>query len=237
MSFIESCINDTESIDLSFNDDNELEADLRLGSEATIEIDATGAQVRFGSTSGLLTDSNGLIVDTQLPGLARDANGVAKVTTVSGIGWGPGSVDDTIAHNFSVARGSNTTVGSSAFTLAVTMAQSIATRVIFMPYISCRLRTTWLGLGDAATNVNDEIGLILETNYNNAGWVAMDRFELVGNNQRTTANLKGIRSVSLEDGNIGSMQVRTRVTGGIISATAIQGVLERSFYRGMLAWW
>lgn len=235
MSFIEACINDTNSVDLSFNGSNELEADLRLGSENTLETVVSGVQVRFAGSSGLGTDSNGLIVDTQLPGLARDANGAAKVMTAAGAGWGPGSADDTVAHNFPIARGSSTAIYQLNQTGSV--AQSIATRVILFAYASFRIRTTWIGLGDPATNINDEVGLQLQSNVDNAGWVTMARFELVGHNQRTTANLSANRYLTWEDGTSHSVSTRAIVTGGITTGTAVQGTLERSFYKGQVLYY
>ena len=235
MSMMEACVADTESVDLSFNDDGELEADVRLAVDGTVETIASGVRVRFGASSGFGTNANGLIVDVQAPGLVAAAAGIGKVTTASGAGWNPGSADDTVAHNFPVARGSTTTIFASSQTVSV--ASTVPTRIIFMTFFSARIRTTWLNLGDPATHQNDEVGLQLQTNYNNAGWVNMDRYELPGNNQRVTANLKGVRSVLASSGGSHVMQFRGVVTGGIASATAIQGYLERSFYKGQFAWW
>jgi hypothetical protein len=225
------CISDTPSVNLELTDDDELEAFVIPAAAGTIDVSA-GAAVRVGASSGFTTNANGLLVDVQGPGLAIAAGGIGKVTTASGVGWGPGSADDTVAHNFNIARGSTTAI--SSWTHTVSVASTVATRITFHAWANMRIRTSWADLFELTATL-DEVGCQLQSNYNGAGWIIMDRYELAGNRQQVTANLRGLRTVLASNGTAQTMQYRTVVTGGIATATAVQGRLERSFYRGAIA--
>lgn len=190
--------------------------------------------MRFGAAGGLEIDGSGLAVNIQGPGLAKNADGLQKVTNFAAVGWVPGVADDITTHDFPIARGSQTPFGEMTANLSVAGTASDV-YVYVRHYCSGVMHTTFSEFQPSA--FDDEVGIQLQSNYDNGGWTLDDRAVIRLWRQSNTFKLYQSHPVAMGSATAHTFQHRLVVTGGIASGTAQQGTLYQTFCHGIQVEW
>ena len=224
----DSCVNDTPSVDLSFNGSDQLEADVRLRAinDGSLTETVDGIGVKVASDGGLIHSASGEAIKVA-QGLHAGAEGLMKVNGNAST-TSPGS-----APNANLARGVNTQYGNT-----LTLAGSLPSNEV-ASFVT--VHAGWRGI--FVTNLTafggqpqDRVDAYLQINVDSAGWNTVDIFSLTRANMGGTFSLDYWYSFLMANGTAHTFQSRLLVGGGTVTGSNPQGLLE-SEYGGVLEWW
>jgi hypothetical protein len=224
----EACINDTDSVDLSFNGSSELEAAVRLRTitDGSLTSNASGIGMAVASDGGIIASASGAKMKVA-QGLHVGAEGLMKVNGYAAT-TSPGT-----SPNANLARGVNTQFGNT-----LSLSGSLPSNEI-VSYV--QIRAQWRGMW--VTNLTafggllqDRVDAFLQLNFDGAGWATYDQAALTRANCGGSFSLCRMGAFAMANGTSHTLQSRLLVGGGTVTGSAVQGVLENE-YNGILEWY
>lgn len=228
----DTCIVDSNTVDLGFTTGGELEADVRLRtvSAGSITDDADGIGVALYSAGGLQHTASGASMKVTSQGLHVGAEGLMKVQgyAVSGASV----VSNATNPNAALARGVNVQYGS---TLSLT-GSFPSNEVVSYIYVHARWRGRWTtNLTAFGGQLLDSVFAYLQVNTDGAGWGTIDQASIEYANMSGSFALDGWHNFAMANGTSHTVQSRLLVGGGTTTGSGTQGVLYTE-YGGCLEW-
>lgn len=226
----EACINDTNSVDLSFNGSAELEADVRLRgiADGSLTEDANGIGVALSSAGGLQATASGVSVKAG-QGLHVGPEGLIK-TNGYAISGSTSPAGET-APNTTLFRGVNAQFGAT-LSLTGALASNEATSVVLA---HARWRGRWTtNLTSFGGDLRDSVFAYLQLNLDGAGWTTFDRDSLEYANMSGGFLLDCWYPIGMANNTSHTLQSRLLAGGGTASGTSNQGIIFTEW--GALEW-
>jgi hypothetical protein len=223
----EACTNDTNSVALSFNVSEELEADVRLRgiADGSITETASGIGVVPSPTAGLQATASGLGIKVA-QGLGASSEGLMKVNGYSAT-TSPGS-----SPNANLNRGSYPQYGNT-LTLAGSLASNALASYVL---VFARWRGYWVtNLTAFGGQLQDRVDAFLQLSIDGGAWGNYDQASITRANCGGTFSLEARYGFAMANGTAHTIQSRLLVGGGTVTGSAVQGLLESEF-GGTLEW-
>lgn len=223
-----ACTNDTNSVALTFNGSEELEADVRLRGIADGSITETvdGIGVALYSAGGLQATASGASMKVTAQGLHVGAEGLMKVNGYAATS-SPGS-----SPNANLTRGVNTQYGNTLSLSGSLPSNEVASTVL----VFARWRGYWVtNLTAFGGQIQDRVDAYLQLNADGAGWGTYDQASLTRANCGGSFALDAQYGFAMANGTAHTIQARLLVGGGTVTGSATQGLLESEF-GGQLTW-
>jgi len=225
----EACINDTNSVDLSFNTSSELEADVRLRTitDGSLTENASGIGLAVASDGGIIASASGAKIKSTDQGIHVGAEGIMKVTNY-GVTSSPGS-----SPNANIVRGVNTQYGNT-LTLSGSLPSNEVASVLM---VHGQWRGIWVtNLTAFGGQLQDRVDAYLQFNVDSGGWGTVDQASLTRANCGGSFHLDRWYGIAMSNGTSHTFQSRLLVGGGTVTGSSVQGLLENEYF-GVLEWW
>jgi hypothetical protein len=222
----EACINDTDTVDLSFNGSSELEADVRLRTitDGSLTANASGLGLAVASDGGIIASASGAKMKVTTQGLHVGAEGLMKVNGY-GVTTSPGS-----SPNANILRGVNTQYGNTLQLNGSFPSNELGSYL----YCHARWRGIWVtNLTAFGGQLQDRVDAYLQINTDSAGWGTVDQAALTRANCGGSFHLDYWHNIFIANGTVHTIQARLLVGGGVVTGNAVQGLLENE-YGGVL---
>ena len=223
-----ACVNDTNSVVLSYNDDDELEADVRYDPTGPLEDSAAGVTIDLHQTMEVI--SGELAVNYQGSHLSHDANGLTVIHSAGVTGTVTGS-GDTSNHNAAINRGVTAAISP---TLSISLINPTTRTLTFhvIPHWEGDFQTNFPAL-DGFGNIVDAVTVVLQESIDGGAFANICQDSLRAYNMAAGFMLEAHRFVAVTSGDTRTYQARLATVGAATSGTARQGVLNRTFRRNI----
>lgn len=225
----EACINDTNSVDLSFNASTELEADVRLRAitDGSLTETAAGIGLAVASDGGIIASASGAKIKSTNQGVHVGAQGLMKVNGYA-VTSSPGS-----SPNANILRGVNTQYGNTLQLTGSLPSTELASYIL----THVQWRGIWVtNLTAFGGQIQDRVDAYLQVNVDSGGWTTVDQASLTRANCGGSFHLDRWYSFPAANGTVHTFQSRLLVGGGTVTGSAVQGLLENEYF-GVLEWW